>query len=209
MEEPVENLSDRTAKPNCGVAHSTISSAKRDRCTAQDAAELIRAKAARITANFAALSAIIQKTALAYAKDFQEDKSLTFESFDAFELSVVAMTGMLSSMTFNRAAMRDAATRGYSTATDLADWLVRELKVPFREAHEITGKIVKRAEDMGVPELNALPLKVAQSIEPRITEAALEALSVERSVESRASYGGTAPMRVREQVARWRKQLGE
>jgi argininosuccinate lyase len=174
-----------------------------------DAAELIRAKAARITANFAALSAIVQKTALAYAKDFQEDKSLTFEAFDAFELSVVAMTGMISSMTFNRAAMRDAATRGYSTATDLADWLVRELKVPFREAHEITGKIVKVAEDMGVPELNALPLKVAQTVEPRITEAALEALSVERSVESRASYGGTAPARVREQVARWREQLGE
>jgi argininosuccinate lyase len=174
-----------------------------------DAAELIRAKAARITANFSALSAIVQKTALAYAKDFQEDKSLTFEAFDAFELSVVAMTGMVSSMTFNRAAMRDAATRGYSTATDLADWLVRELKVPFREAHEITGKIVKVAEDMGVPELNALPLKIAQSVEPRITEAALEALSVERSVESRASYGGTAPVRVREQVARWRQQLGE
>ncbi|HWA21502.1 MAG TPA: argininosuccinate lyase [Caulobacterales bacterium] len=174
-----------------------------------DAAELIRAKAARITANFAALSSIIQKLPLAYAKDLQEDKALTFEAFDAFELSVAAMTGMIQTMTFNRAAMRDAATRGYSTATDLADWLVRELEVPFREAHEITGKIVKRAEDLGVPELHALPLKEAQSIEPRITDAALEALSVERSVESRASFGGTAPVRVREQVARWRKQLGE
>jgi argininosuccinate lyase len=174
-----------------------------------DAAELIRAKAARITANFAALSSIVQKLPLAYAKDLQEDKSLTYEAFDAFELSVLAMTGMIQTMTFNRAAMRDGATRGYSTATDLADWLVRDLQVPFREAHEITGRIVKRAEDLGVAELHALPLKEAQSIEPRITEAALEALSVERSVESRASYGGTAPVRVREQVARWRKQLGE
>jgi argininosuccinate lyase len=174
-----------------------------------DAAELIRAKAARITATFAALSAIVQKLPLAYAKDLQEDKSLTFEAFDAFELSVAAMTGMIQTMTFNRAKMRAAATLGYSTATDLADWLVRELKTPFREAHEITGKIVRRAEDMGVAELNALPLAEAQAIEPRITAAALEALSVERSVESRASYGGTAPVRVREQVARWRKALGE
>jgi argininosuccinate lyase len=174
-----------------------------------DAAELIRAKAARITANFAALSAIVQKLPLAYAKDLQEDKTLTFEAFDAFELSVAAMTGMIQTMTFNRAKMRAAAALGYSTATDLADWLVRELKTPFREAHEITGKIVRRAEDMGVAELSALPLAEAQAIEPRITAAALEALSVERSVESRASYGGTAPEQVREQVARWRKALGE
>ncbi len=174
-----------------------------------DAAELIRAKAARITASFAALSAIVQKLPLAYAKDLQEDKTLTFEAFDAFELSVAAMTGMVQTMTFNRAKMRAAAALGYSTATDLADWLVRELKTPFREAHEITGKIVRRAEDIGVAELNALLLAEAQAIEPRITAAALAALSVERSVESRASYGGTAPERVREQAARWRKALGE
>jgi argininosuccinate lyase len=173
-----------------------------------DAAELIRAKAARITANFAALSAIIQKLPLAYAKDLQEDKALTFEAFDAFELCAAAMTGMIETIAFDRARMREAAARGYSTATDLADWLVRELKVPFREAHEITGRVVKRAEDLGVAELNAMPLKEAHTIDARITQAALDALSVERSVESRASYGGTAPARVREQVARWREALG-
>jgi argininosuccinate lyase len=173
-----------------------------------DAAELIRAKAARITANFAALSAIIQKLPLAYAKDLQEDKALTFEAFDAFELCAAAMTGMIETIAFDRARMREAAARGYSTATDLADWLVRELKVPFREAHEITGRVVKRAEDLGVAELNAMPLKEAHTIDARITQAALDALSVEHSVESRASYGGTAPARVREQVARWREALG-
>ena len=172
-----------------------------------DAAELIRAKAVRITADFAALAGIVQKLPLAYAKDLQEDKSLTFEAFDAFEISVTAMRGMIESMRFNREAMREAAGRGYSTATDLADWLVRELKTPFREAHEITGKIVKRAEEIGVAELSALPLSEFQHVEPRITEAARALLTVEHSVESRASYGGTAPERVREQVARWRETL--
>ena len=109
-----------------------------------DAAELVRAKAARVSADFQALSAIVQKLPLAYAKDLQEDKTLTFNAFDAFELSATAMTGMLETASFDRTAMRDAAARGYSTATDLADWLVRELKTPFREAHDITGRIVRR-----------------------------------------------------------------
>ncbi|MES1200172.1 MAG: argininosuccinate lyase [Pseudomonadota bacterium] len=172
-----------------------------------DAAELIRAKAARITANFAALSAIMQKLPLAYAKDMQEDKVLTFEAFDAFELSLAAMNGMIATVTFDRAAMRAAATRGYSTATDLADWLVRELKVPFREAHHITGAIVKRAEALGIADLSELPLEDFQQVEPRITEAARALLTVEQSAESRASYGGTAPERVRDQIARWKEHL--
>jgi argininosuccinate lyase len=170
-----------------------------------DAAELIRAKAARIGADFSALNAIVQKLPLAYAKDLQEDKALTFNAFDAFELSLAAMTGMIETMSWDRAAMREAATRGYSTATDLADWLVRELKVPFREAHEITGKIVRRAEEAGVKELSELALGEFQAVDGRISEAARQLLTVEKSVESRTSYGGTAPERVREQVARWKE----
>ncbi|MBI3438500.1 MAG: argininosuccinate lyase [Proteobacteria bacterium] len=172
-----------------------------------DAAELIRAKAARIGADFAALSAIVQKLPLAYAKDLQEDKALTFNAADSFALSVAAMIGMVETMGFNRAAMREAATRGYSTATDLADWLVRELKTPFREAHDITGRIVRRAEDSGVTELAHLPLGEFQAVEPRITDAARASLTVEKSVESRDSYGGTAPERVREQITRWKENF--
>jgi argininosuccinate lyase len=172
-----------------------------------DAAELIRAKAVRINADFAALSAIVQKLPLAYAKDLQEDKALTFAAFDALELSVVAMTGMIETATFDQTRMREAATRGFSTATDLADWLVRELKIPFRAAHEITGKIVKRAEEKGVAELGLLPLADFQAIEPRVTEAARALLAVEQSAASRASYGGTSPVRVREQLAIWKQRL--
>ena len=172
-----------------------------------DAAELIRAKAARIGADFAALNAIIQKLPLAYAKDLQEDKALTFAAFDAFALCAAAMIGMVQTIKFNRPAMRDAAKRGYSTATDLADWLVRDLKIPFREAHEIAGKLVRRAEDLGVADLADLALSEFQHAEPRITEAARALLTVEKSVESRDSYGGAAPQRVREQIARWQEMF--
>ncbi|MGD9979621.1 MAG: argininosuccinate lyase [Hyphomonadaceae bacterium] len=172
-----------------------------------DAAELIRAKAARISADFTALSAIVQKLPLAYAKDLQEDKALTFSAFDDFALSLTAMIGMVETIRFNREAMRTAATKGYSTATDLADWLVCELKTPFREAHEITGKIVRRAEDAGVAELAQLPLSEFQAVDPRITDAARALLTVEKSVESRDSYGGTAPQRVREQIERWKEMF--
>ena len=172
-----------------------------------DAAELIRAKAARVGANFAALNGIVQKLPLAYAKDLQDDKALTFEAFDTFALTLTAMTGMIETMRFDRAAMREAAARGYSTATDLADWLVRELKTPFREAHEITGRIVRRAEQEGAAELSDLPLEHFQAVEPRITEAARALLTVEKSVESRDCYGGTAPLRVREQIDRWRENF--
>jgi argininosuccinate lyase len=172
-----------------------------------DAAELIRAKAARVGANFAALNAIVQKLPLAYAKDLQEDKALTFEAFDTFALCLTAMIGMIETLTFNRTAMREAAARGYSTATDLADWLVRELKTPFRQAHEITGRIVRRAEELSAGELNLLPLSEFQTVEPRITDAVRALLTVEKSVESRNSYGGTAPERVREQIARWKEMF--
>ena len=170
-----------------------------------DAAELIRAKAARIGADFAALNSIVQKLPLAYAKDLQEDKSLTFQAFDNFALCLTAMIGMIETMRFQRFMMREAAARGYSTATDLADWLVRELKIPFREAHEITGRIVARAEALGVSELGDLPLSEFQAIEARLDQRVPALLTVEKSVESRDCYGGTAPQRVREQVARWKE----
>jgi argininosuccinate lyase len=174
-----------------------------------DAAELIRAKAARISANLTALTAIVQKLPLAYAKDLQDDKALSFEAFDAFDLCVRAMQGMMETITFNRDALRDAAAKGYSTATDLADWLVRELAMPFREAHHVTGAVVKRAETLGAATLADLPLAEFQKIEPRITEAARALLTVEQSAAGRDSYGGTAPVRVREQVALWAERLAD
>ena len=174
-----------------------------------DAAELIRAKAARIAANLSALLGIVKALPLAYAKDLQDDKALTFEAFDSYALCLAAMQGMIETISFDRAALRAAATKGYSTATDLADWLVRALKMPFREAHHVTGAIVKRAETLGVAELCDLPLAEFQAIEPRIDAAAVSALSVEQSVASHASTGGTAPDCVREEVARWRRQLAD
>lgn len=167
-----------------------------------DAAELIRAKAAKIAANANCLMMIVKALPLAYAKDLQDDKALTFESFDAFMLCVGAMAGMMETIVFDRASMRKAATYGYSTATDLADWLVAELNMPFRQAHHVTGAVVKAAEDGGVEELCNLPLSAFQAIEPRITQDAIARLSVEASVGARASLGGTAPVRVREQIAR-------
>jgi argininosuccinate lyase len=172
-----------------------------------DAAELIRAKAARIAGAHGALLAVIKALPLTYAKDLQEDKALTFAAFDDFGLAAAAMKGMIETITFDRTALRNAAGKGYSTATDLADWLVGHAGVPFREAHHITGAIVKRAEALGIADLSALPLAEAQAIDPRITAAALALLTVEQSVQSRASFGGTAPGRVREQIARWKQTL--
>jgi argininosuccinate lyase len=172
-----------------------------------DAAELVRAKAAKIASNANCLMMIVKALPLAYAKDLQDDKALTFESFDAFMLCVGAMAGMMDSMVFNRDAMRTAATYGYSTATDLADWLVRDLNMPFREAHHVTGAVVKAAEMAGVAELCDLPLTAFQAIEPRITKDAIVLLSVEASVAARTSLGGTAPVRVVEQISRMRDIL--
>ena len=174
-----------------------------------DAAELIRAKTKRISANLAALTAIVAGLPLAYSKDLQEDKALTFEAFDSFELCLGAMIGMIETIQFNRDAMRAAASRGFSTATDLADWLVRALNMPFREAHHITGAAVKRAEALGLSTLADMPIEELQAIEPKITPGALALLSVEASVASRASFGGTAPDQVRAQIARWRRTFKE
>jgi argininosuccinate lyase len=172
-----------------------------------DAAELVRAKAAQIAARHQALLGVMKALPLAYAKDMQDDKSLTFASFDDFALCAASMAGMMETIRFDRAAMRAAAARGFSTATDLADWLVRALGLPFREAHHVTGAVVKRAEQLGFSDLSLLPLGEMQKIEPRITQDALLLLSVENSVASRQSYGGAAPVQVRAQVARWKEIL--
>ena len=171
-----------------------------------DAAELVRAKTGKALGALVGLFTIMKGLPLAYSKDMQEDKATTFEAFDALDLSLQAMAGMVATMTPNVERMRAAAASGFSTATDLADWLVRELDIPFRDAHHITGAAVKAAEQGGLA-LTDLPLATFQSIEPRITDKVFAVLTVEASVASRQSYGGTAPVRVREQVAAWKEKL--
>jgi argininosuccinate lyase len=144
---------------------------------------------------------------LTYSKDMQEDKEGTFDALHSLSLCLAAMTGMVDDMTPDRAAMKRAAGAGYATATDLADWLVRELKMPFREAHHITGHVVALAAEKGVA-LERLPLETLKSIEPRVTADVFAVLGVERSVKSRTSYGGTAPANVRREARRWLKRLG-
>jgi argininosuccinate lyase len=143
---------------------------------------------------------------LAYSKDMQEDKAPVFEAFDALDLSLKAMAGMVADLTPNRARMAELAGAGYATATDLADWLVRELGLPFRDAHHLTGAAVKRAEALGVG-LEKLPLAELQSLDPRVTEAIYSVLTPAASCASRTSYGGTAPSQVRTQIARWKERL--
>ena len=145
---------------------------------------------------------------LAYQKDLQEDKEGAIDAIGALALSLTAMTGMVGDMQPDSARMAAAAAEGYSTATDLADWLVRALKVPFREAHHITGRIVAAAAKQGVA-LDKVPLKAMQAIEPRITKAVFDVLSVANSAASRAVYGGTAPKNVRKEAQRWLKRLGK
>jgi argininosuccinate lyase len=171
-----------------------------------DAAELVRAKSGRILGAFTALSVVMKGLPLAYGKDMQEDKVPTFEAFDALELALAATMGMVADMTPNVEQMAAAAGAGFSTATDLADWLVRELKTPFREAHHVAGEAVKRAEALGV-DLPNLPLAELTAIEPRITEAVYGVLSPAASAASRKSYGGTSPDEVRAQIARWKEIL--
>ncbi len=171
-----------------------------------DAAELVRAKTGRILGSFVALATVMKGLALAYAKDLQEDKPAVFGAADALELSLAAMSGMISDLQPQTQAMRKAAEAGYPTATDLADWLVCVLGKPFREAHHVAGAIVKRAEELQLP-LERMPLEEMQTIEPAIMEAIFGVLGVEASVNSRMSFGGTAPERVREQIAFWREKL--
>ena len=172
-----------------------------------DAAELIRAKAALITGQFTSLQGAVKALPLAYAKDLQDDKILTFAAFDTFDLCVRAMAGMMATISFNHDAMLAAASKGFSTATDLADWLVRELGLPFREAHHVTGALVALAEQKGC-DLSDLSLEEMQAEAPDITEGIFDVLTVEKSVASRTSYGGTAPVRVAEEVANWFERLG-
>jgi argininosuccinate lyase len=171
-----------------------------------DAAELVRARTGRIVGALTALLMVMKGLPLAYQKDMQEDKEGAIDALDALLMSIKAMTGMVRDMAPDVARMRQAAGEGYATATDLADWLTRTLKLPFREAHHLTGRIVAEAATAGVP-LDKLPLPIMQAIEPRITKAVFGVLSVDASVKSRTVYGGTAPKNVRAQAKRWLKRL--
>ncbi len=172
-----------------------------------DAAELVRGHAGRVIGCAAALMVTMKGLPLAYSKDMQDDKPPVFEAAGLMELSVAAMTGMIADATFNVERMREAAELGYATATDLADWLVAEVDIPFREAHHITGAAVKLAEQRGVA-LDELPLSDLTAIDKRIDERVFKTLSVDASVEARSSYGGTAPEQVRLQVQKARAELG-
>jgi len=166
----------------------------------------VRAKIGRIIGALTGLLVVMKGLALSYAKDMQEDKERTFDAFDAFALSVAATAGMVRDMEPNVRTMKKAAGAGYATATDLADWLVQALDIPFREAHHITGRIVGIASARGV-DLDKVTLAEMQGVEPRITEAVYSVLGVVKSVKSRTSYGGTAPANVRRQAQGWRRRL--
>jgi argininosuccinate lyase len=171
-----------------------------------DAAELVRAKVGRLAGAFAGLVVVMKGLPLTYSKDMQEDKEPVFEAVDTAELALAAMTGMVLDMTPQREAMRAAAGRGFSTATDLADWLVRTLGLPFREAHHVTGRVVRLAEEKGVA-LHELPLAAMQGVESRIDQRVFEVLDVESSVRSRKSFGGTAPENVAAAAVEARERL--
>jgi argininosuccinate lyase len=171
-----------------------------------DAAELIRGKSGRVLGDFVALATVVKGLVLTYGSDLQEDKERVFDAADTLELSLAAMAAMIADFTIDKVKMQAAAEVGFPTATDLADWLVRVLKKPFREAHHITGSIVKRAEEMNVA-LDKVPLAEMQKIEPGITQDVFTVLTLEASVNSRMSLGGTAPARVKEQLHYWRSIL--
>jgi argininosuccinate lyase len=172
-----------------------------------DAAELVRGHSGRIMGCLTSLMVTMKGLPLAYSKDMQDDKEPVFEAADLLSVSLRALAGMIKTCEFVPERLRAAAEQGFSTATDLADWLVREAGVPFREAHHITGRAVKAAEDRGC-RLDQLPLDTLREIDGRIDERLFDVLSVDASVRSRMSYGGTAPARVREQVAKARAELG-
>jgi argininosuccinate lyase len=171
-----------------------------------DAAELIRAKSGRVIGSLNALLIVMKGLPMTYGKDMQEDKEPIFDAHDTVMLSLAAMTGMLSDTTFNKERMAADAGKGFSTATDLADWLVRVLGMPFRDAHHVTGAVVKMAEDKGLG-LDDLTLDDLQSKEPRIMNAVFEILSVDNSLKSRISVGGTAPSNVVSACAEARKRF--
>ncbi len=198
------------ATPQFGLVHlsdrfttgSSIMPQKRN----PDAAELVRAKTGRIIGELTALLVVMKGLPLAYSKDMQEDKERVFDALPSLSLSLAAMTGMVADMTPDLAAMRAAAGAGYSTATDLADWLVREANLPFSEAHHVAGQIVAEAAKRGVA-LEDFPLDAMQAVHPAITEAVYGVLSVEASVRSRTSEGGTAPANVRAAAVAWKERL--
>jgi argininosuccinate lyase len=172
-----------------------------------DAAELVRAKVGRITGALVALLTVMKGLPLAYSKDMQEDKEQVFDAADSLMLALAATEGMVRDMHPRADRLREAAAQGFSTATDLADWLVRRLGLPFREAHHVTGALVKLAEQRGV-DLPELSLGEMQAVHPGIGEEVFMVLGVDNSVASRRSYGGTAPEQVRAQVLRWKGRLG-
>ena len=171
-----------------------------------DAAELVRAKAGRVIGALNGILVVMKGLPLAYAKDMQEDKEGAMDALSALSLSIAAMAGMVADLEPDASRMKKAAGEGYATATDLADWLVRALKIPFRDAHHVTGRIVAKAAEQGVP-LHRLPLATMQEIEARIGDDVFSVLSVDKSVKSRVSYGGTAPKNVRAQAKRWLRKL--
>ena len=171
-----------------------------------DAAELLRAKIGRIFGANVALMTVMKGLPLTYSKDMQEDKEQTFDAADSLMLGLAAMTGMVTDMTPQEANLRAAAATGFSTATDLADWLVRTLNLPFRAAHHITGSLVALAEEKGC-DLPDLTLKDMQGVHAGITAAVFDVLGVDNSVASRTSYGGTAPSEVRKRIEEWRRRL--
>jgi argininosuccinate lyase len=172
-----------------------------------DAAELVRGKTGRVVGALVGLLTVMKGLPLAYSKDMQEDKEGLFDALETLSLCLAATTGIVKDLTPDAKRMKAAAGAGYATATDLADWLVRSLKMPFRDAHHATGRIVALAAARGVP-LDRLTLDEMRSVEPRITEEAFGVLGVERSVRSRTSYGGTAPANVKRQAKAWLKRLG-
>ncbi|PIK73129.1 argininosuccinate lyase, partial [Methylobacterium frigidaeris] len=171
-----------------------------------DAAELVRAKSGRVIGALSGLLIVMKGLPLAYSKDMQEDKEGTFDALQTLSLCLAAMAGMVRDLEPVPDVLKAAAGSGYATATDLADWLVRELGLPFRDAHHVTGRLVGEASSRGIG-LEALPLAVMQAEEPRITDAVFAVLGVENSVGSRTSYGGTAPDNVRAQAEGWLKRL--
>jgi argininosuccinate lyase len=173
-----------------------------------DAAELVRAKTGRIIGALMQMLVVMKGLPLAYSKDMQEDKESTFDALATFSLVIAAMTGMVGDLVPNEKRMKAAASEGYATATDLADHLVQKLGIPFRESHEITGKIVALAAKEGIT-LEQMTIKQMRTVDPRIPPSALKVLAAARSVESRTSYGGTAPKIVAAQADKWLKRLGK
>jgi argininosuccinate lyase len=171
-----------------------------------DAAELVRGKTGRVIGALTALLTMMKGLPLAYSKDMQEDKEQLFDAADTLEIVLAATIGMIQDLEPVPERMAAVAGAGFSTATDLADWLVRSLNIPFRDAHHITGRIVSEAESRGCG-LEELPLDIMRGVEPRIHRGIYDVLGVENSVRSRTSFGGTAPVQVRQQIAWWRERM--